>query len=159
VLAALMAWLNRRPDKSTPVPVRDFTMFASLVDYSAPGELGVFITEGSIRALQYVMEETGYVDKKYVSAAFRMLRSNELIWHYYNRSYLQGEVPPRSEFLFWNSDATRLPEAMASFYLKEFYLNNRLVEEDGLTLAGRPINLRDIEQPVYIVGAELDHIC
>ncbi len=159
VLSALMAWLNRRPDKSMPIPIRDFTLFASLVDYSAPGELGVYITEDSIDTLEQVMKKAGYLDKKYLSAAFRLLRSNELVWLYYNRNYLQGEDPPKSEFLFWNTDSTRLPYAMCSFYLREFYLKNKLVEEDGLVLARRPIDLGRIEQPLYVVGAELDHIC
>ena len=159
VLSALMAWLNRAPDRTSPIPIRDFTLFASLVDYSSPGELGVYISENSIRMIEQLMQKDGYLDEKYMTAAFRLLRSNDLIWRYYIHNYLQGELPPKSDFLYWNSDSTRLTQAMCSFYLREFYLKNKLVEEDGTELAGRPIDLRRIEQPLYVVGAEQDHIC
>jgi polyhydroxyalkanoate synthase len=87
------------------------------------------------------------------------LRSNNLIWRYYVHNYLQGEAPPKSDFLYWNSDSTRLPAAMCSYYLREFYLNNNLVKEDKLVLGKRPIDLRRIRQPLYLVGTEQDHIC
>jgi polyhydroxyalkanoate synthase len=60
--------------------------------------------------------------------------------------------------LYWNSDGTRLPEAMCSFYLRELYLNNHLAKKDGVRLGGRPIDLGCIDQPLYAVGAQQDHI-
>jgi len=158
VLSALMAYLNRAP-KDEAIPIRDYTLFASLVDYSSPGELEVFVTEEVVRIIEEVIEKEGYLDKKYMAAAFRSLRSNNLIWRYYVHNYLQGEVPPKSDFLFWNSDSTRLPAAMCSYYLREFYLHNNLVKPDKMTLGNRPINLRRIRQPLYLVGTEQDHIC
>jgi polyhydroxyalkanoate synthase len=159
VLTALMAWLNRAESQEGPFPIKDFTIFASLADYGNPGELGVYITEKSIEALEEATEKTGYLDKKYVSMAFRMLRSNDLIWRYYAHNYLQGETPPKSDYLYWNSDSTRLTTAMASFCLRELYLKNSLIKEDAIVLANRPINLRKITQPLFVVGAEQDHIC
>ncbi len=156
VLSALMAYLNRGPGN---IPIRDFTLFASLVDYSSPGELEVYVTEEVVDMIEKVVEKQGYLDKKYMSAAFRMLRSNNLIWRYYVHNYLQGEVPPKSDFLYWNCDSTRLPAAMCSYYLREFYLNNNLVKEDKLMLGNRLIDLRRIRQPLYVVGTEQDHIC
>lgn len=158
VLAALMAYLNRGP-KEVAIPIRDYTMFASLVDYSSPGELEVYVTEEVVGIIEELTEKEGYLDKKYMAAAFRMLRSNNLIWRYYVHNYLQGEVPPKSDFLYWNSDSTRLPAKMCSFYLREFYLKNNLVKDDSLVLGNRPISLRRIRQPVYVVGTEQDHIC
>ena len=157
VLAALMAYLNRGPRDA--IPIRDFTMFASLVDYSSPGELGVYVTEELVGIIEELIAKEGYLDKKYLAAAFRMLRSNNLIWRYYVHNYLQGEVPPRSDFLYWNSDSTRLPAKMCSYYLREFYLENNLVKEDKIVLGNRPISLGRIQQPVYVVGTEQDHIC
>ncbi len=159
LLTSLMAWLNRESSHIEPFPIRDFTLFASLIDYSSPGELGVFVNEDSVTMIDQLVKKTGYLDKKYLAMAFRLLRSNDLIWRYYTHNYLQGEVPPKSEFLFWNSDSTRLPAKMCSFYLREFYLKNKLVQEDEMVLANRPIDLRRIEQPLYVVGAEQDHIC
>jgi polyhydroxyalkanoate synthase subunit PhaC len=93
-----------------------------------------------------------------MAMSFRSLRSNSLIWHYWVHNYLLGESPPPFDVLYWNSDSTRLPYAMHSFYLREFYLHNKLVKPDGLTLGGRPIDLSRITQPIYAIGTEQDHI-
>ncbi|MDR3567615.1 MAG: alpha/beta fold hydrolase [Syntrophobacteraceae bacterium] len=158
VLSALLAYLNKGP-KDRPVPIRDLTLFATLVDFSSPGELEVLVTEEFVEMIEELIRKEGYLDKKYMAAAFRALRSNNLIWRYYVHNYLRGEAPPKSDFLFWNSDSTRLPAAMCSYYLREFYLNNNLVKEDKLQLGNRPISLRRIRQPLYLVGTEQDHIC
>jgi len=159
VLAALMAWLNRnRPGKKT-FPVADWTLFSTLVDFSEPGDLGFFITERSVDAIEGMMEENGYLSEKYIEMAFRMLGSDSLIWRNFVQTCLFGMDPPKSDILFWNSDSTRLPEAMCTFYLRELYLKNRLAEKDDLVLVGRSIDLGCIEQPLYTVGTQLDHIC
>jgi len=51
-----------------------------------------------------------------------------------------------------------MPYAMHAWYLRELYLNNHLIDKDALTVAGEPIDLGRITQPVYAVGAEDDHI-
>jgi polyhydroxyalkanoate synthase len=159
VLATLMAWLNRPSDQEGQLPIAHWTLFATMVDYSNPGELSVYINDESIRAIYELVEREGYLDGKYMGLAFRLLRSDSFIWRYYVHNYLQGGVPPKSDFLFWNGDLTRLTAALCKFYLKEFYLENKLIREDEVTLAGRPIDLRRIHQPLYAVGAEQDHIC
>jgi len=55
-------------------------------------------------------------------------------------------------------DTTRMPAAMHSFYLREMYLHNNLMKRDALTIAGEPIDLDRITQPLYAVSAEDDHI-
>jgi polyhydroxyalkanoate synthase len=94
-----------------------------------------------------------------MALVMRLLRPNSLIWRYFVHNYLQGELPPKSEFLYWNTDSTRLPAAMMSYYLRELYMNNGLTKEDEITLGHQPVDLRRIEQPLYAVGAEQDHIC
>lgn len=157
MLAALMAWLNQGGMKET-LPVAHWTLFSTLVDFSNPGELGVFINEKIINTVESIMGKVGYLDKRYIAMAFRLLRSDSLIWHYFTHNYLQGGALPKSDVLYWNSDNTRLPEKMASLFLREFYLNNRLCQKDGLQLGGRPIDLGTISQPLYAVGALQDHI-
>lgn len=159
VLAALMAWLNRDRSKRKVTPVVDWTLFSTLVDFSEPGDLGFFITERSVEAIEAAMKDKGYLSEKYIEMAFRMLGSDSLIWRNFVQTCLFGMDPPKSDILFWNSDSTRLPEAMCAFYLRELYLSNRLAEKDGLVLGGRPIDLGLIEQPLYAVGTQLDHIC
>ncbi|MHB8766136.1 MAG: PHA/PHB synthase family protein [Deferrisomatales bacterium] len=158
IVAAYMAWMNRQARKKADLPVAHWTVFATLVDFASPGEIDVFISDGAIRSLEQRMAKDGYLDGKDMATAFRLLRSNGLIWHCWVRYYLYGEAPPPIDVLFWNVDTTRMPEAMHAFYLRAFYLENRLAQKDGVTLGGRPIDLGRISQPLYAVGTEQDHI-
>ncbi|MDK9724696.1 MAG: alpha/beta fold hydrolase [Sterolibacteriaceae bacterium MAG5] len=156
-LATYMAWANRHypADK---VPVKSATFFTTLTDYHKPGDVEVFLDEGSFQWLARTMEQKGYLDGKEMASAFRLLRSNSLIWHYVVHGYLYGETPPPFDVLYWNMDTTRMPAAMHSWYLREFYLNNNLIKKDALTVAGEQIDLERIVQPIYEVAAEDDHI-
>ena len=156
MLAALQAWAARGQDSSSPVA--HWTLFTALIDFSSPGDMDAFITEDSIRLLEQRMEEQGYLNGRDMGTAFRWLRPNSLIWRYVVNNYLYGDKPPPMDVLQWNVDCTRLPKSMHSFYLREFYLNNRMIEPDALVLAGRPIDLRKIKAPLYVVGTEQDHI-
>ncbi len=159
-LSALMAWLNREPPRETRrFPVADWSLFSTLVDFSEPGDIGFFVTQKSVEWLEAAMEARGVLSEKWIELAFRLLGSDSLIWRNMTNSLLHGLPPPKSDLLFWNSDSTRLPAAMGSFYLREFYLNNKLVGKDALRLGGRPIDLERITQPLYAVGTQLDHIC
>jgi polyhydroxyalkanoate synthase len=159
-LSALMAWLNNGPpSQRQPIPVADWTLFSSLVDFAEPGDIGFFVTRQSVEMIEAMMKTQGYLSEKFIELVFRLLGSDSLIWRNYTNSFLYGLAPPKSDLLFWNSDSTRLPAAMCSFYLREFYLNNRLVERDALSLGSRPIDLGRITQPLYAVGTQIDHIC
>jgi polyhydroxyalkanoate synthase subunit PhaC len=157
-LATLMAWINRSPNMKRNFPVKDWTLFAALVDFSEPGDIAVFISPENIELIERMMHPDGYLDGEYISLVFRLLRSDSLIWQYYIQSYLYGETPPKSDVLFWNSDYTRLPEAMCSFYLRSCYLENRLVRKDSMVLRKKPIDMIRITQPLYTVGTIQDHI-
>jgi len=157
LLAALMAWLavgSRRVGE----PVADWTLFSSLTDFSEPGELGFLVTHRSVAFIEGLMEQKGILDGRLIDASFRLLRADSLIWRNFVNGYLYGCDPPKSSFLYWNSDSTNLPEAMASFYLRNFYLENRFPEPGGLTVGGRPLDLGRVGEPLYAVGALLDHI-
>jgi polyhydroxyalkanoate synthase len=157
-LSALMAWLNRHFPREKDVPVSSWTLFASLNDFSRPGEIETFINEEALAAIEEIMAKQGYLDGRDLARTFRMLRPNSLIWHYYVHSYLYGEQLPAFDVLFWNSDGMRVPRAMHSWYLREFYMNNNLIKKDGVTLGGYPIDLALIRQPLYAVGTQEDHI-
>ena len=158
LVAALLAWLNREaPGESTSV-VKHATLLTTLVDFSQPGDIDVFLDNESLDAIEALMAPSGYLDGKFMALSFRLLRSNSLIWRYWVHGYLYGETPPPLDVLYWNTDATRLPAAMHSFYLRELYLQNKLVKQDELHLGGRPIDLGGIVQPLYVLGTEQDHI-
>ena len=155
-LASLMAWLNQ--SEKHGMPVMDWSMFASLADFSSPGNLSLFTKESSIEALEKLMEKDGFLDAKYIGFTFRLLNSDSLIWRYVANNYLFGENPPKSDMLYWNCDSTRLPEAMCSFYLRQFYLHNSLAQKDKMKIGEVPVSLESIRQPLYVVGGQQDHI-
>ena len=157
LVTTYMAWANRH-FPAGKVPVAHWTLFTTLTDFSHPGDIDVFIDETCIDALEESMAKKGYLDGAEMAISFRMLRSNSLIWHYWVHSYLLGEALPPFDVLFWNMDTTRMPQAMHAFYLREMYLHNNLIKRDRLTIAGEPIDLDRIVQPLYAVTAEDDHI-
>ncbi|MEY3200818.1 MAG: hypothetical protein RIR70_368 [Pseudomonadota bacterium] len=156
-LSMYMAWANAKYG-AEHVPVAHWTLFTSLVDFHKPGDIEVFIDEASVSYLERVMEAKGYLDGKEMAGAFRLLRSNSLIWNYVVAGYLCGDTPPPFDVLYWNMDTTRMPARMHSWYLRELYLHNRLIQKNALTVAGESLDLERITQPLYGVGAVDDHI-
>lgn len=156
LLSTLMAWINQKGTEDSPIA--HWSLFNSLLDFSKPGDIDVFIDEKAVEWLEKQMDKKGYLDGDEMGLSFRMLRSNSLIWRYVVHSYLYGEEPAPLDVLFWNTDSTRLPVAMHSFYLREFYLDNKLIKADALKFKGRKIDLSRISQPLYVVGTEQDHI-
>jgi polyhydroxyalkanoate synthase len=103
------------------------------------------------------MKEQGYLEASHMANAFNLLRSNDLIWPYVVNNYLRGKRPYPFDILYWNSDATRMPAANHSFYLRNCYLENRLTQ-GKMEIAGETINLRDVKVPVYNLATREDHI-
>jgi polyhydroxyalkanoate synthase len=104
------------------------------------------------------MREKGYLDGSNMANSFNMLRANDLIWSFVVNNYLLGKEPFPFDLLFWNSDATRMPCAMHSFYLRNMYQENRLVRPGGISIHGEPIDLTQIQTPIFILATKEDHI-
>lgn len=154
LLASALAWLAKEEDRR----IVSGTFFTTMLDFSDPGELGVFIDEEQISLVEKHMEKKGFLDGSQMAQVFSMLRENDLIWSAFINNYLLGKDPPPFDLLYWNSDSTRMPAMMHGFYLREMYLNNKLIQPDALTIAGRPIDLRRIKVPAYLLSAREDHI-
>lgn len=154
LLACALAWLAKEEDKR----IVSGTFFTTMLDFSDPGELGVFIDEEQIDLVEKHMQKKGFLDGSQMAQVFSMLRENDLIWSAFINNYLLGKEPPPFDLLYWNSDSTRMPARMHGFYLREMYLNNKLIQPDALSLAGRPIDLRRIKAPAYLLSAREDHI-
>ena len=158
LLSTYMAWLNKRHAREEDVPVAHWTLFTTLTDFQSPGDIEVFLDEASVNWICDNMKKKGFLDGKEMASTFRLMRSNSLIWHYVVHGWLYGEKPPPFDVLFWNMDTTRMPAAMHEYYLREMYLKNHLIEPAALTIAGEPISLKRIRQPLYAVSAEDDHV-
>ena len=155
MLAPTLAWLAAQGREDL---VSSATFFTAQVDFSEAGDLRALVDETQLQTLEQLCAETGVLDSRYMAATFNMLRANDLIWNYVVNNYLLGREPPPFDLLFWNSDSTRLPRAMLMEYLRDMYLDNRLVQPGGITLAGVPIDLTRIRIPAYIQAGREDHI-
>jgi polyhydroxyalkanoate synthase subunit PhaC len=133
------------------------TMLAAQVDFTYAGDLKVFVDEEQVELLEQRMAERGYLEGKSMVTVFNLLRSNDLIWPYIINNYMKGKAPFPFDLLYWNSDATRLPAANHSFYLRNCYLDNKLTK-GGLTIGNTPIDLKAIKIPVYNLATREDHI-
>jgi polyhydroxyalkanoate synthase len=133
------------------------TLFAAQTDFTEAGELMLFINDSQLTFLEDVVWEQGYLDTKQMAGAFRLLRSNDLIWSRMLKHYLMGERDTLIDLMAWNADATRLPHRMHAEYLRRLFLNNDLME-GRYRVGDRPIALTDIRVPIFAVGMTLDHV-
>ncbi len=154
LLGSTLAYMAARKDKR----IASATFFTSMLDFSIPGELGVFIDEQQVASLEKKMAERGFLEGTEMAGTFNMLRANDLIWSFVVNNYLLGKDPFPFDLLYWNSDSTRMPAAMHSFYLRKMYIENKLIEPGGITLDGTPVDLTKIATPTYVVSTREDHI-
>ncbi|MGI4941350.1 MAG: PHA/PHB synthase family protein [Janthinobacterium lividum] len=133
--------------------IRSLSLFATMLDFTEAGGLGVFMDEEGLRCLEEGPEARGGM-----TTQTGMLRANDLIWSFVVNTYLLGAEPFPFDLLHWNADATRLPAALHGFYLRRIYQENLLRVPGGLTLLGQPVDLGRITVPSYALAAREDHI-
>ena len=154
LLATTLAYLAAKRKKR----IASATFFTTMTDFSEPGELGVFIDEVQVSSLEKKMAERGFLEGSEMAGTFNMLRANDLIWSFVVNNYLLGKDPFPFDLLYWNSDSTRMPAKMHSFYLRNLYMENRLVQPGGIEIDGTPIDLSKIKVPCYFISTIEDHI-
>jgi polyhydroxyalkanoate synthase len=154
LLAATLAHMASKRDTR----VKSATFFTTMVDFQEAGELGVFIDEEQLAALDDKMQKLGYLEGREMATTFNMLRANDLIWSFVVNNYLLGQEPFPFDLLYWNDDSTRMPAKMHSFYLHRMYQQNDLVKPGGIDLLGVKLDLRKIKLPTYILSTREDHI-
>ncbi len=153
LLASTLAWLA---DKRR-VRVTSATFLAAQVDFTHAGDLLVFVDEEQVSALERDMQRDGVLEGSRMAMAFNMLRSNDLIWSYVVSNYLKGQQPAAFDLLHWNSDATRMPAANHSYYLRNCYLENRL-STGTMVLDNTLLDLSKVKVPIYNLATKEDHI-
>ncbi|HYI28423.1 MAG TPA: class I poly(R)-hydroxyalkanoic acid synthase [Bradyrhizobium sp.] len=153
LLASTLAWLAEK----RRVRVTSATFFAAQVDFTHAGDLLVFVDEDQVSALERDMQAAGVLEGSKMAMAFNMLRSNDLIWSYVVSNYLKGQPPSSFDLLHWNSDATRMPAANHSYYLRNCYLENRL-STGSMVLDNTLLDLSKVKVPVYNLATREDHI-
>ncbi len=154
LLATTLAHMAARKDTR----IKSATYFVTMTDFEEAGELGVFIDEEQLKALEEKMNKRGFLDGSEMATTFNMLRANDLIWSFVVNNYLLGQDPFPFDLLYWNDDSTRMPARMHSFYLRRMYQQNDLVKPGAIELLGTPIDLRKIKVPTYMISTREDHI-
>jgi polyhydroxyalkanoate synthase subunit PhaC len=151
--AITAAYLARAGDSR----VGTLTLINTMIDYSEPGVLGSFTDDRTVARLEKKMKKEGTLEAKSMAGAFEVLRANDLIFNYVGSNWLMGQNPPAFDILAWNADSTRMPGAMHAFYLRNFYMENKL-SAGTLEIAGKVIDLSAVKSPTYVVSAINDHI-
>ncbi|CAN7233738.1 alpha/beta fold hydrolase [Bosea sp. LjRoot9] len=137
--------------------LQTLTFLAAQTDFREAGELSLFVDESELAILDDMMAERGVLEASRMAGTFHLLRSNDLIWSRMIRNYLLGQREPLGDIAAWSTDATRMPAAMHSEYLRKLYLNNDLAE-GRFVIDGQPVSLHDIRRPIFAVGTEWDHV-
>jgi polyhydroxyalkanoate synthase len=154
LLACTLAYMAEKGDDR----IKTATFFVTMLDFQEAGELGVFIDEEQLQALEDKMAKRGYLEGSEMATTFNMLRANDLIWSFVVNNYLMGNDPFPFDLLYWNADSTRMPAKMHSFYLRKMYQENLLKEPGAIELDGVGIDLGNIKTPAYFLSTREDHI-
>ncbi|MGH6625957.1 MAG: class I poly(R)-hydroxyalkanoic acid synthase [Burkholderiaceae bacterium] len=154
ILGTALAVLAARGEK----PVASATFLTTFLDFSDTGVLDLFIDEAFVKFREMQLGQVGLLKGQELASTFSFLRPNDLVWNYVVGNYLKGETPPPFDLLYWNSDSTNLPGPFYAWYLRNTYLENRLVKPGQAVVCGEKVDLRKLDLPVYIYGSREDHI-
>lgn len=154
LLGSALGVMQKKRDAS----IGSATFLTTLLDFSDPGQLGIFLNKDEVELRAQQIEKEGFMSGKSLALGFNMLRSNDLIWSYVVNNYLKGKTPPPFDILYWNSDPTNLPATMYNTYIREMYVENNLARPDGFTCCGQRIDLGKVKVPAYFFSAIEDHI-
>ena len=159
ILSTALAVLAARGEQ----PAESVTLLTTLIDFSNNGILDLFVDEKMVQKREKSIgpnapKGPGLLKGQELATTFSFLRPNDLVWNYVVGNYLKGESPPPFDLLYWNGDSTNMAGPMYCWYLRHTYLQNELKIPGRLTVCGEPIDLGQIEAPLYIYGSREDHI-
>ncbi|HRL20152.1 MAG TPA: class I poly(R)-hydroxyalkanoic acid synthase [Alcaligenes sp.] len=139
-------------------PAASMTLLTTMLDFSDVGVLNVFIDQAHVAFREWQLGQGGLLNARELASTFSFLRPAELVWNYVSSNYLQGKTPPAFDLLYWNSDGTHLPGPFFTWYLRNTYLENRLVQPGGVRFGDHCADLAKLDLPVYVYGSRDDHI-
>lgn len=154
ILSTALAVLAARGEH----PAESLTLLTTLLDFSEPGVLGVYVDEAHAAWREQTIGRGGLMRGQELASTFSKLRPNDLVWNYVVSNYLKGESPPAFDLLYWNADSTNLPGPMFTWYFRHMYLQNELRIPGRLQTAGQPVDLGRVDVPAFIYGSRDDHI-
>jgi poly[(R)-3-hydroxyalkanoate] polymerase subunit PhaC len=138
--------------------VASATWLTTMLDFSEPGQIGLFIDPASVATRETAIGRGGLLPGAELAFVFSSLRANDLVWPYVVNNYLMGVGPAAFDLLYWNSDSTNLPGPMYCQYVRDTYLNNRLREPGAVVNCGVPVDLGKVRVPSFVLATREDHI-
>jgi len=154
LLTIALSYLKSKKDKS----IISATFLTTLIDFSNPGEVGALVNKHTFPLIEQDVNAKGYLDGKYLSNSFSLIRANDLVWSFFVNNYLLGKAPAAFDILYWNSDPTNLPAKMYIYYLKNMYIDNKLILPNSLEMLNTKIDVSEIDIPSFSLAAKGDHI-
>lgn len=155
LLNCLLTYLKA---KGKEKQVLSSTVIAAPIDFREAGDLLVYVCEEQLKKLENHVRKKGYLDANSMVHSFNLLRANDLIWSFYVNNYLLGKDPIPFDMLHWNSDAVRMPGKMHTDFLRNMYLENKLIKPGGIQIDDVPVDLSTIDIPMFVMAAADDHI-
>lgn len=155
LLAALSAYLTKNPSNFS---LQTMTLLATIIDFSRVGDLKIFMDDEYLEFVEDSMSKNGFLEADTLKSIFSLLKPNDLVWSFFIKNYLLGQIPPAFDFLYWNSDSIRLPATLHSFILRKCFQENLLMKPGGLSVNQTLLDLRDISTPTFLLATEEDHI-
>lgn len=151
----LSGYLAKRIEKN---PIASLSLLATPIDFDKMGDLKVFICKDQINHLEKRVNKIGYLPGDEMVRVFSMLRANDLIWTNYVNTYLLNKETFPLDFLYWNCDTTNVPAKLHIEYLRDVFLENRLLKSNKLKINGLGIDLKEINIPIFAFATKSDHI-
>lgn len=155
LLSVTLAWLAAQGQADK---IASASFMTTMVDFEKAGEMKMFMDASQLKLLDKQMSEKGFLPADHLKQTFSLLRANDLIWSFVVNNYLMGREPFPFDLLYWNDDATNMPAAMHSFYMRKCYGDNLLPVPGGVTMNGVDINMHKVETPSFFLSTKEDHI-
>ena len=153
LLASALAYLAENGDDR----IQTGTFLTTMLDFAQPGELGMLMDDAALCQLDDSLEH-GAVNPGELATTLSAQRDSDLIWSFVVNNYSLGKDPFPFDLLHWNWDSPRIPSGIHSFYLRNLYRQNKLVQPDGIAVANRRIDLRRVKIPIYVLSTREDHL-
>jgi polyhydroxyalkanoate synthase len=141
------------------IPVKNFINMAGPIDFSRVGLFGLWLDKRYFNVDRFV-DTLGAIPADMVKAGFKLLKPTmdlstniNLWWNLWNDKYVEGF----SALNKWANEYVAFPGEFFREWVRDFYQDNKLYRGD-LRVGGRPVRLRTITCPTFVVGAREDYI-
>ncbi|HUX78571.1 MAG TPA: class I poly(R)-hydroxyalkanoic acid synthase [Alphaproteobacteria bacterium] len=155
LLAALAAYIAK---SKASFSLQSMTLLATIMDFTKIGDLKIFMNEDTLQCMEETMAQKGFLESDTLKSIFSLLKPNELVWSFFVKNYLLGQIPPAFDFLYWNADSTRVPANLHSFIIRRCFQENRFMQPGGINIQGISLDLQEITTPAFLLSTFEDHI-